>query len=60
MAPETHFAQFYLKITFYSIFSTGAKQLYDTGDEAVIKIHKKIKIGVPEEKYIFSPITSKA
>ena len=40
------------------IFSPGAKQVCNTGDEAVMKIHKKMKIGVPEIS-TFSAITSK-
>ena len=36
----------------------GQKQVCDTGDEAVMKIHKKINIGIPE-KGTFSAITSK-
>ena len=34
------------------------KQICDTGDEAVMKIHKKVKIGIPEIG-TFSAITSK-
>ena len=40
------------------IFSPGAKYEYDNGDEAVMKIHKKIKIGIPEIG-TFSAITAK-
>ena len=40
------------------IFSPGQKQVCDTGDEAVMKIHKKMKIGIPEIG-TFSAITSK-
>ena len=43
----------------YFLFSLlGQKQVCDTGDEAVMKIHKKIEIGIPE-KGTFSAITSK-
>ena len=43
--PKTHFAQFYLG--YFSFSLLGQKHEYDTGDEAVMKIHKKIKIGIP-------------
>ena len=36
----------------------GQKHLCDTGDEAALIIHKKIKIGIPEI-CTFSAITSK-
>ena len=42
----------------YFLFSfLGQKQVCDTGDEAVMKIHKKIKIGIPII-CTFSAITS--
>ena len=47
MTPKTHFAQFYLKVIF--LFSLlGQKQVRDTGDESVMKIPKKFKIGIAE------------
>ena len=55
LTPKTHFAQFYFKVTFY-FFSPWAK-ISDTGDEAVMKIHKKTKIGITEIG-TFSTITS--
>ena len=37
--PLTHSAQFYVKVSFF----LGQKGVCDTGDEAVMKIQKKIK-----------------
>ena len=55
--PSTQFAQVKLKVAF--IFSPGEKKVSDTGDEAVMKIHKKIKIAMYWKYGIFSAITSK-
>ena len=38
---------------FFLFSLLGQKQVCDTGDEAVMKIHKKIKIGIPINMYIF-------
>ena len=61
MTPETHFAQFYLKVTFYFL-SWGKKKkkkkCATPGDEAGMKIKKKIKLGLLEIS-TFSAITSK-
>ena len=58
LTPTTYFTQFYLKSTFYYL-SLRQKQVCDTGmNEAVVKIHKKMKIGIPE-KGTFSAATSK-
>ena len=46
-----HQADFFLSLL-------GQKQVCDPEDEAAMKIHKKIKIGIPE-KGTFSAITSK-
>ena len=40
------------------LLSPGAKKVYDTGNEAVLKLHKKIKISTLEIG-TFSAITSK-
>ena len=56
LTPVTHFVQFQLKVASY--FSPGAKKEHDTGNEAAMKIHKKIKIGIPEIG-TFSAITAK-
>ena len=54
--PKTHFAQFR---QFFFLFSPlGQKQVCDAGDKLVLKIHKKIKIGILEI-CTFSAITSK-
>ena len=46
MTPKTHsVAQFDLKVA-SSFLSWGTT--CDIGDEAVMKIHKKVKIGIPE------------
>ena len=42
----------------FSFSLLGQKQVCDTGDEAVMKIHKKIKIGISEIG-TFSALTSK-
>ena len=39
--PKTHFAQFYLKVASY--FLSWGKNKCDTGNEAVMKMHKKSK-----------------
>ena len=38
---------------FFLFSLLGQKQVCDTGDEAVMKIYKKIKIGIPINMYIF-------
>ena len=42
----------------FLFFLLGQKQVCDTGNEAVMKIHKKIEIGIPEI-HTFPAITSK-
>ena len=34
--------------SYFTFSLLGQKQVCDTGNEAVMKIHKKIKIGIPE------------
>ena len=46
LTPKTHFAQFYLKVIIS--LPVGHKTVCDTGDEVVMKIHKKIKIDTLE------------
>ena len=46
ITTNTHFAQFYQK--YLPSLLLGHKQICDTGDEATLKIHKKIKIGMLE------------
>ena len=48
--PKTHFHNF--TSSWHFIFSPGAKQVCDTGDKAVMKIHKKMNIGY-QNRYIF-------
>ena len=48
----------YLPQVYFLISPLGQKQVYDTGDEAVMKIHKKTKIGILEIG-AFSTITCK-
>ena len=49
LTPETHFVQFYLSIASYFLFISWANNKEcDTGNEAVMKTHKKIEIGMPE------------
>ena len=43
---------------YFSCSLLGQKQVYDTGDEAVMKIYKNIKIGIPEIG-TFSAVASK-
>ena len=45
LTPKTHFVQFYLIFSSYFL-SWGQKYVCDTGDEAVMKKHKKIKTGI--------------
>ena len=43
LTPKTQFAQFFPKVTFYFLF-LWQKLVCNTGDEAFMKIHTKIKI----------------
>ena len=53
--PQDSFCTFFPELEF--LFSLmGQKQVCYTGDETVMKIHKKIKIGLPEMG-TFSAIT---
>ena len=57
LTPKIHFANFFPQVDF--LFSLmGQKQTCDTGDEAEMKVHKKIKIGI-QEIGTFSAITYK-
>ena len=53
LTPKTQFVQFYLKVPSYFLSSDKAAKVCDTGDEAVMKLQNKIKIGISKISTLF-------
>ena len=53
LTPKTQFVQFYLKVASYFLSRDKAAKVCDTGDEAVMKLQKKIKIGISKISTFF-------